>query len=252
MWFPSMRAGKGQRVGACLCSACWGINRSLQSPRLSIQQLLLSATFQPNTQHYCSEAERNKLLSIRCTRVLSLSFPEAPGRAIFAPGSATNCLQINKATCKQQRWGKKWCDNICEWIMSLGRMGSDRNLSSAAATELFTAQPDGLVQQQPFRINNCFSGGRGSFRNHFAFRQEYFYFFFVVLSGRFALGEMSAVLKGGLKKRRNSLPPSPLSSLPPLSLRAAFPLPLASNIAAFNLEIMVTCMCILRVYHCCS
>lgn len=36
------------------------------------------------------------------------------------------------------------------------------------------------------------------------------------------------------------------------SLCAAFPLPLASNVAAFNLEIMVTCMCILRVYHCCS
>lgn len=170
MWFPSPRAGEGQRVGACLCSACGGINRSPQSPRLSIQQLSLSATFQPNTQHYCSEAEWNKLLSIRCTRVLSLGFPEAPGRAIFALGSATNCLQINKTTRKQQWWGKKWCDNICEWIMSLGRMGSDRNLSSAAATELFTAQPDGLVQQQPFRINNCFSGGRGSFRNRFAFR----------------------------------------------------------------------------------
>lgn len=102
-------------------------------------------------------------------------------------------------------------------------MGSDRNLSSAAATELFTAQPDGLVQQQPFRINNCFSGGRGSFRNHFAFRQEYFYFFFVVLSGRSALGEMSAVLKGGLKKKEKfsaslstsfSSPTLPLHCLP--------------------------------------
>lgn len=135
--------------------------------------------------------------------------------------------------------------------MSLGRMGADRNLSSAAAAELFTAQPDGLVQQQPFRINNCCSGGRGSFRNCFAFQQEY-YFFFLVLSGRFALGEMSAMLNEGFKKRENTLSRSALSSFPPLSLCAAFPLPLASNMAAFNLEIMVTCMCILRVYHCCS
>lgn len=84
--------------------------------------------------------------------------------------------------------------------MSLGRMGADRNLSSAAAAELFTAQPDGLVQQQPFRINNCCSGGRGSFRNCFAFQQEYF-FFFLVLSGHFALGEMSGILKEGFKKK---------------------------------------------------
>lgn len=171
-----MCAGEERCVGACLCPACWGINRSLQSPRLSVQQLLLSATFQPNTQDYCSQPEQNKLLSIRWMRVLSLGYSNAPGRAIFPLGSATNCLQIKKATCKQQWWGKKWCDNICEWIMSLGRMGSDRNLSSAAATELFTAQPDGLVQQQPFRINNCCSGGRGLFRNHFTFQQEYFFF----------------------------------------------------------------------------
>lgn len=85
--------------------------------------------------------------------------------------------------------------------MSLGRMGADRNLSSAAAAELFTAQPDGLVQQQPFRINNCCSGGRGSFRNCFAFQQEYFFFFFLVLSGHFALGEMSGILKEGFKKK---------------------------------------------------
>lgn len=81
--------------------------------------------------------------------------------------------------------------------MSLGRMGSDRNLSSAATTELFTAQPDGLVQQQPFRINNCFSGGRASFRSRFTFRQECFIFFLPALSVLSAVGEMSALLWGG-------------------------------------------------------
>lgn len=106
VWFPSRRASKGHCAGACLRSACRGINRGLQSPRLSIQQLLLSATFQPNTEHHCSGAEWNKLPSICCMRVLSPNFPEAPGRAIFPLGSATKCLQIDKVTCKQQWWGK--------------------------------------------------------------------------------------------------------------------------------------------------
>lgn len=45
-----------------------------------------------------------------------------------------------------------------------------------------------------------------------------FYFFFLVLSGRFAPGEMSEVLKRGFKKRKDSPSPFPLSSLPPLPL----------------------------------
>lgn len=135
--------------------------------------------------------------------------------------------------------------------MSLGRMGSDRNLSSAAAPELFTAQPDGLVQQQPFRINNCCSGGRASCRNRFAFRQEYFIFFSWCFLAALLRVRCQKWSKGGLKKGR-ILHLLFHFLLFPHSLCAAFPLPLASNIAAFNLEIMVTCMCILRVYHCCS
>lgn len=44
------------------------------------------------------------------------------------------------------------------------------------------------------------------------------YFFFLVLSGRFALVEVSEVLKRGFKKKKDSLSPFPLSSLPPLPL----------------------------------
>lgn len=136
--------------------------------------------------------------------------------------------------------------------MSAGREGADRNLSSAAATALFTAQPDGLVQQQPFRINNCCSGGRGFVQEPFHISAGALFFFPVCFLAAVLRVRCQPYSKGGSKKRKNAPSRSAPPSFPPLSLCAAFPAPLASNVAAFNLEIMVTCMCILRVYHCCS